>query len=429
MEHAFGKAIVGKRDIWLWALYDFANSMAFAGVMFYFSLWFVVDLGASDLWISVAVAVVTILLVFTLPILGHLSDHMRRRMPFLAMMSFLCIVSLLLLGFIGNTLESLTQISTVIIIVLYFCFQYFYQASFAFYDAYLQDLRRTGISVEKISGIGMAMGQLGNLFGLALLIPFALGKVPLPWLSGKPAAFIVAAVLFFLFFLPTLFFLKDSRIVSSYQSERSALGKPIRQTFADLRHLHRYPGVLPYLISYFLFSDALLTLTIFATLYLEVVGELSDLEKNGVVFAAVLFGILGACMSSQFVRWLGGLKKAITVFVVTWGFCLILFGIARNPFVFMIIAILNGFTFSILFALSRAFYALLIPKEKQAELFSIYVLFERAASILGPLVWSGAAFFFSSYGPDKYRFSVFALAFLVFVSAIPLRFVHEPKSE
>ncbi len=429
MEHALEKAIVGKRDIWLWALYDFANSMAFAGVMFYFSLWFVVDMGGSDLWISVAVALVTILLLLTLPLLGHLSDRMRRRMPFLAAISFFCMFSLLLLGVFGNTVESLTLPSSAIIIVLYFCFQYFYQASFAFYDAYLQDLRRTGIAVEKISGIGMAMGQLGNLLGLVLLMPFALGKVPVPALSGKPAAFIVAAVLFLLFFLPTLFLLKDTRIVSSYQSERSALGKPIRQTFSDLRRLHRYPGVLPYLISYYLFADALLTLTIFATLYLEVVGGLTDLQKNVAVFAAVLFGIVGACMSSQLVRLLGGLKKTIMLFVVMWGFCLILFGIGRSPLVFMIIAILNGFTFSVLFALSRAFYALLIPKEKQAELFGVYVLFERAASILGPIVWSGTAFLFSSYGPDKYRFSVFALALLVFVSVIPLRFVREPKLE
>lgn len=418
---------MGKRDIWLWALYDFANSIAFAGVMFYFGLWFVADMGGSDLWVSVAVSFVTILLLFTLPLLGHVSDRLRRRMPFLAALSFLCMLSLLLLGFYANSITSLTPFALIVTIALYSCFQYFYQGSFAFYDAYLQDLKRTGMPIEKISGIGMAMGQLGNLFGLALLMSFVLGKVSFIPLSGKPAAFIVAGVFFLLFFLPVFFWLKDARIVASYESERSAIGKTVRETWKDLRNLRRYPGVAPFMISYCLFADALLTLSIFATLYLDVVGNLSDVQKNAVIFGAVLFGILGACMSSQFVRWCGGMKKTIVIFVVAWAFCLILFGIASNPFIFMLITILNGFAFSVLFALSRAFYSQLIPKEKQAELFSIYILFERAASIFGPMIWSGTAFFFASYGPDKYRFSVFALALLVFLSLIPLRFVPEMR--
>ena len=72
-----------KKDIFFWALYDFANSIAYVGFIFYFGLWLVSDMGASDTWLSGAVALSTVLLLFTLPVLGHLSDRIRKRMPFL----------------------------------------------------------------------------------------------------------------------------------------------------------------------------------------------------------------------------------------------------------------------------------------------------------------------------------------------------------
>ena len=104
-----------------------------------------------------------------------------------------------------------------------------------------------------------------------------------------------------------------------------------------------------------------------------------------------------------------------------------LLAVAQTGALFMVIIAVNGFVFGVIFALSRAFYSDLVPKEKQAELFSVYVLFERAASVLGPLLWSATAFIFASYGPDKYRFSVFLLALLVALSLIPLRYVPEPE--
>ncbi|MBI1812970.1 MFS transporter [Candidatus Peregrinibacteria bacterium] len=97
-----------------------------------------------------------------------------------------------------------------------------------------------------------------------------------------------------------------------------------------------------------------------------------------------------------------------------------------DPVIFAIVAVGNGFAYGALFSLSRAFYAILVPIEKQAELFSVYVLFERAASILGPLVWSGAAWLFSSFGPDRYRFSMLSLALIIAVSLVTFRWVKEP---
>jgi UMF1 family MFS transporter len=418
---------MNKKDIFFWGLYDFANSLAYVGFVFYFGLWFVADMGGSDLWISGVVAVSTILLLFTLPILGHLSDRSRRRMPFLTVLSLFCMAAMLGLGFVTGASDTLTLEMTAAVIVMYFLVQYFYQSSFAFYHSFLQDLSTSGISIEKISGFGLAMGQLGNITGLALFLPISLGKISILGLSGKPAIFAAAGLLFFLFFLPTWLYLKDRYDSSSTKSESTDLGSSVKGVVHTLRNIRQYPGVLPYLISYYLFADAVLTLGLFAFLYLEIVGSLDDTAKSIAGGVSVLATMVGALASPAFVRLLQSRKRVISTFLFLWSILLMLLAVAQTGALFMVIIAVNGFVFGVIFALSRAFYSDLVPKEKQAELFSVYVLFERAASVLGPLLWSATAFIFASYGPDKYRFSVFLLALLVALSLIPLRYVPEPE--
>jgi UMF1 family MFS transporter len=134
-------------------------------------------------------------------------------------------------------------------------------------------------------------------------------------------------------------------------------------------------------------------------------------------------------MSPLFVRWCGGRKRALQTFIIAWGILVLIFAVTRSWPVLAVIVMLNGFAFSVLFALSRAFYAVLIPKEKQATFFSVYVLFERTSSILGPLLWSATAAAFVSYGDDRYRFSVVLLAVLILLSLIPLRYVQEVEGD
>ncbi|NOS67671.1 MAG: MFS transporter [Candidatus Peribacteraceae bacterium] len=408
--------------ILLWALYDFANSLAFANVSFYFGLWFISQHGASDAWMSASVAVVTIMLLGFLPFLGRLSDGVRLRMPFLIACTLLTIITLLALGFFMHGVTTLTTGATVAVFVLYSFFHLFYMSNFAFYDAFIRDLSSRGTSPEKISAFGMGFGQLGNITGLIILLPIAQGTVSPLGFGGIPAVFIAAAVLFFLFSLPTLLFLRDS------SRQQSII--PLTRTWGDalriVRRVREYPGVLPFLLTYCLFADALLTLQLFTSFYLKTVGKLNDTQNTITVIIVIISGVVGSFASPFIVRFLGSTKRAITASIALWMVVLGAFAFAQEPRLMMGLIILNGFAFGTLFSLSRAFYATLVPENAQAEMFSIYSLFERTASIIGPLLWSATAVAFSSFGDDKYRFSVFSLALLIGVSLVIFQFVREP---
>lgn len=416
-----------QKRIWLWALYDFANSFGFASVVFYFGPWFIVRKGGSDLWMSGAVALATMIMFFTLPFLGHRSDRMSRRMPFLSVLTFLNVIALLALGFVTNMVNILTMPITLAVIALYLSFHFFYQSGLAFYNAFMVSLTENGATPEKVSGLGMGMGQLGNVIALLVLIPIVQHEIPFVGLTGQSAAFAIGALIFLLFAIPTLLFLTETS-AAVRQPAASGRWKTLHATLEDLRQIRQYPGVLAYLITYYLFADAVLTITLFVTTYLDEVALLNDSIKGASLIAGTILGILGGLLSPYLVRLFGTRRRALSACIATWSVLIAAIALARSPIVVAIVIGLNGFAYGALFALSRAFYATLIPWEKQATFFSVYVLFERAASILGPLLWSAVAFFFTSFGPDRYRFSMFAMAVLVAISFFTLRLVREVES-
>ncbi len=411
--------------IWLWALYDFANSLAFVNVLFSFGLWFISENGASDLWISVSVALTTIVLLLSLPVLGRMSDRMGRRLPFLAASTFLSIGALLTLGIVAAIGPVFTLPVTILVFLIYSLFNLFYMACFPFYDSLLRSLKTRNNSLEGVSGIGMGAGQVGNIVGITLLLPIATGKISLFGITGKGGVFIAAAILFLLASLPVFLYFREEHVQLA-SSEK--LGKTLRETFADFRRIRQYPGVFAYLITYALFADALLTLSVFTSFYLDTVAHMDDTQKTMTFVLAMIFGIIGALMSPLFVRIFRGRKNAVTACIAFWAVVLAGFAFAHNTIVFSIFVVLNGFGFGALFALSRAFFAALVPPAKQAEMFGIYAIFERTASVLGPLLWSATAFAFASYGDDRYRFSVIALAILIVISLFTFQYVREPES-
>ena len=410
-------------DVFLWALYDFANSLAFVNVSFYFGLWLVSDLHLPDIWISLPTVLSTVLLFLSLPVLGSISDRSRRRMPFLSLFT---IASVILLLALGTLAMYPTKLNIVIIICLYFLFQYTFQASLAFYDAMLQKvaIRR---SKEYVSGLGMAAGQMGNALGLLLVLPFVGNNTNFFGTSGRPSAFIIGAVLFLVFSMPFILFFKEKH---DKRLPKTPSTYHVNNPWQSIKSITKHPGVLNYLASYYLFSDALLTLQLFATVYLEIVGGLNDQFKTFVVVAGLLMAVLGSIASSYISKIFKGTRNTISILIASWAISTVLLAITSQATTFIIVGAINGFFFGALYSLSRAYYSDLAPRNRQAEFFGVYTLFERFASVLGPLVWSISVIVFAPLGMvTRYRFAMLSLAAMLAISLIVLHIGKEPQKK
>lgn len=417
--------IPDKKRIFLWTLYDFANSLAFINLSFYFSLWLVTEQKKSDLWISATLALATIALLFTLPVFGKLSDASQRKMPYLRIFTLASIISLFALGLVAIKAGTLSTASVFLVATFYFLFQYFYQGGFAFYHSFLPELSGT-VSREKVSGWGIAAGQLGNVVGLSLALPFATGKISLFGATGRPVTFLVAAIIFLVFSLPVLIFLKDKRKPNPNNPVIKRTPS-LKEVWADLRSISRYPGVLRYLFSYYFFADASLTALLFGSLYLEIVAKLNDSQKTMVGIVALLFMVLGGLLGAKIAQTFKSTRKGLGAAILFLAAVLALFSFAFNQILFILAVILNGFGFGVIFTLSRAFYSQLIPQNQQAKFFSVYVLFERFASVVGPLLWSSIILIFTAFDlATRYRLAMFSLALLLIVSFLILSRMKEP---
>src|SRR5690606_12461098 len=71
-----------RRERWSWALYDFANTIFSMNIAtLYFAVWLVSDLGASNTMVAIGNGVASLLVMFSIPVFGAISDVTRRRKP------------------------------------------------------------------------------------------------------------------------------------------------------------------------------------------------------------------------------------------------------------------------------------------------------------------------------------------------------------
>ena len=194
---------MNKKNIFLWTLYDFANSIVSIVFFLYFSQWLVVDNGVADFWYNMIFTVASVLLLVTAPVLGSIADKTGRQQSFLNKTTILALIF-----FLGVSLITLFFSNQVFLAALFFLLaNYLYQFSFVFYNAllhYIAPRERWGI----ISGVGLAGNYLGQIFGLLITLPFAGGAVYLLGIAGRAQTFLPSVILFFILALPMLLFFK-----------------------------------------------------------------------------------------------------------------------------------------------------------------------------------------------------------------------------
>ena len=84
-----------------WALYDLANTVFSMNIIsLYFVLWLTVDQGCAEIYYSLTLGGSIFLAALLMPILGELSDRLKRRVPFLIGFTLGCVIFTALLGFV-----------------------------------------------------------------------------------------------------------------------------------------------------------------------------------------------------------------------------------------------------------------------------------------------------------------------------------------
>jgi MFS-type transporter involved in bile tolerance (Atg22 family) len=168
-----------KRNIALWLLYDFANSIVLVTFFLYYTQWIVIERHVADIWINVTFTASAFLLLLTVPITGFLLDKYWRRITGLKYTTFLSsILYLLCVVFVIGD-KPITSM------VFFTLALYVYLLTFTFYTPLLNDIappEKRG----RISGLGIMANYLGQIAGLLVALQFANGTIS--WFGASPRA-------------------------------------------------------------------------------------------------------------------------------------------------------------------------------------------------------------------------------------------------
>lgn len=411
-----------------WAIYDLGHtafSMIVLAVMFpilFNDYWSnsLPEPSEKTFWYSLTLAGASILVALLSPLLAVVAQSGGLRMKFFRILAGTGIIGMAGLSLVG---EGLWQIAALIYIVAAVGF---FGANL-FYDSLLLDVappeRR-----HFISGVSFSLGYLGGVIllgGIFVWTLFLREKVSVGWLFAS------GALWWLLFALPLLARKETVRTEPSSNTsgnDFSAFRKNIAELKETCRAFWSERSVRWFMLAYFCYIDGVHTIITSAVRYGNALG-FSQTELFLALFIVQIFGVPCAMLFGQFGRIFGAkpvLFTALSVYIGVAAYgaimptgTLVFRGLEISPM--FILAALIGMVQGGVQALSRSFFATLIPSGREISFFGFYSMIGRCSTILGPILLAAIAAVFPA-GNDgllSTRIGIGAIS-LLFISGMVL---------
>ncbi|HMV97194.1 MAG TPA: MFS transporter [Anaerolineales bacterium] len=439
-----GAMVNDRREIFGWAMYDWANSAFSTTIGTVFLGPYVAGLARSaaeaagttnvsflgipvapDSFLPYCISFSVGMQVLFLPILGAIADysHLRKRMMqvFATIGAIATILMFLVTG-------GLWWLGGLLFIVANLAFG----AAIVFYNAYLPDIASPD-ETDRVSSYGWAMGYMGGGILLALNLAFFTFAEDL----GVPSELAVrinlasAGIWWLGFSLITWSRLRPrhaARQLPAGDTYVSIGFKQLRKTFSEVKH---FPETLKFLLAYFLYNDGIQTVIAVASTFAAAPLIQGGLELEQSTLIAVILMIqfvafFGALFWGKLAGWIGA-KQSVVVSLVIWaGVVIYAYGGLKGESAtaqFFVLGVFIAIVMGGSQAISRSLFAQMIPNGKEAEFFSFYEISERGTSWIGPLVFGLANQIFGNL-----RYAILSLIFFFIMGLILLPFVNVSKA-
>jgi len=398
------------KNIFGWVMYDFANS-SFTTIIVtvIYSVYFrnvVVNQGelGTALW-GRAISISMLMVAVTAPIFGAVADFSRAKKKFLFYNCYLTVIFTALLFFVhaGDIVKGM-----IFFIIANFAFN----SGNVFYNALLPDVASRN-EMGKVSGWGWAVGYIGGLAALLLILPLVHNN----WIR---LVFPTVAAFFGIFAIPTFILLKEIKKPSKRTNYlRTALIR-IKQSYKNIKNFRE---LIKFIISYLIYNDGIIVVISFAAIYGATRFGMDTKQLITYFVIANVTSMIGALVFGYIFDKIGA-KKTISITIIIWIAVVIWAFMCKSIKEFYFIGMLAGIAIGSSQSSSRAMLVLLTPDSKMAEFFGFYSVTGRIASILGPLVYGEIA---RITGEQKWAILSVVLFFIVGV--IILQTVDEEKGK
>jgi len=422
----------GKKAIFAWAMYDWANSAFATTVMagffpvFFKQYWSLgADATVSTARLGLGNSLAGIVVAISAPILGAIADRGNTRKTFLLFFAVMGV--LMTMG-----LYLVKQGNWPMAIFLYVLATVGFSGGNIFYDALITGIA-TDDKVDMVSSLGFSLGYLGGGLLFAINVWMTLKPATFGFLNAGEAvraSFIMVGLWWAVFSIPIFLFVREpgEKAVGAKNGQGIKGGfRQLIHTFQEVRHLKT---IFLFLLAYWLYIDGVNTVIRMAVDYGSSIGfETKDLISALLITqfvgfpSAIGFGFLGRKF---------GTRPAIFLAISVYLFVSIWAAFMKSSTEFYVLAVIVGLVQGGIQALSRSYYARLVPAAKSAEYFGFYNMVGRFSAIIGPVLMGGTGLFIRFLGYESHlasRISIASVAIFFVAGGILFYFVNEEKGK
>ena len=376
---------VRRREVWAWAMYDFANSgYTTVVITAVFGAYFVGVVAGNAAWATfawtLALSVSYALVMLTAPLVGAWADAHASKKKWLWLTTLGCV------GFTA-ALYFASPGALVLAIAALVLSNYFFGSGENLIAAFLPELARPR-ALGRISGWGWALGYVGGLVSLGASLAY-IGQAQAAGQGAAefvPVVMLITAAIFLLASLPTLLMLRERAAPTGHRMQRNAW----RQVRYTLGHLRQLPDLRRFLLCTVMYQAGIQAVITLAAIYATLVFHFDTQQTIVLVLVVNVTAALGA-FAFGYVQDRIGHVRAIALTLAGWIAMVLLAWAAPDERMFWVAANLAGLCMGASQSASRAMVGLLAPPAHQAEFFGLWGLAVKLASIIGPLTYGATS--------------------------------------
>lgn len=376
---------VSRREVWSWAMFDFANSgYTTVVITAIFNAYFVAAVAGNQEWgtfaWTAALAVSYALIMLTGPVLGAYADAYAAKKGLLLLTTIGCVVFTAMLSLVGPG-------DLWLAIVLIILTNFFFGCGENLIAAFLPELAQ-GEALGKVSGWGWSLGYIGGLVSLGCSLAYV------TWAQGEgmqaaqfvPITMLITAGLFAVSSVPTFLYLKERALPQAHLPGRNVVREAfsrLGETFSQVRDYRDLGRFLACLVFYQAGIQTVITL---AAIYAQQAMGFSTSDTMLLVLVVNITAAAGAFAFGSLQDRMGHIPT-IALTLIGWIIMVLVAWMADSSAMFWLAANIAGLCLGASQSAGRALVGYFSPTSRRAEFFGLWGLAVKLSSILGPVTY------------------------------------------
>lgn len=392
-----------------WVMYDVGNSAFALLVSTIIPIYFKnmatqngISAADSTAYLSYAISISTLIVAILGPVLGTVADGKNRKKPLFTLF--------MMVGVIGCAALALPK-SAMLFLVVFVITKVGFSGSLIFYDSMLVDVT-TDERMDDVSSQGYAWGYIGSCvpFIASLALIFGADYIGISGTMATAIAFVINALWWAVVTIPLLKNYKQNYYVETRTSGVTETVKRLGSVCGEIKNDKK---VFLFLVAFFFYIDGVYTIIEMATSYGKDVG----ISDTSLLLALLLTQIVAFPCAIIFGRLAQKFDTARLIAVCIGAYFLVaVYALWLDAaWKFWMMATFVGVFQGAIQALSRSYYARIIPKEKSSEYFGIFDIFGKGASFMGTMLMGiSTQIFHTSKAGVIVIAAMFVIGFVVF---------------